>query len=115
MKKDTKGKRDNATKKRGQKRRLKGKQAKPTKQFNTNRWFLKQQIMPFWLFLFGKILFFFATSYIAFRSLEMSGVGLDSGNSVPNLAVRGSQGFALQQPAQGYALNQVRLVVQLFF
>eukprot|EP00088_Acartia_fossae_P040863 TRINITY_DN425_c0_g1_i10.p1 TRINITY_DN425_c0_g1~~TRINITY_DN425_c0_g1_i10.p1 ORF type:complete len:864 (-),score=336.42 TRINITY_DN425_c0_g1_i10:76-2667(-) len=37
MKKDTKGKRDNATKKRGQKRRLKGKQAKPTKQFNTNR------------------------------------------------------------------------------
>jgi len=37
MKKDTKGKRKNATTKKQQKRRLKGKQAKPTKQFNTNR------------------------------------------------------------------------------
>ena len=37
MKKDTQGKRKNATGKKQQKRRLKGKQAKPTKQFNTNR------------------------------------------------------------------------------
>lgn len=37
MKKDTKGKRSNATGKKNQKRRLKGKQAKPTKQFNTNK------------------------------------------------------------------------------
>merc|ERR1711913_244166 len=37
MKKDTQGKRGNATAKKGKKRRLKGKQAKPTKQFNTNR------------------------------------------------------------------------------
>ena len=36
QKKDTKGKRSNATGKKSQKRRLKGKQAKPTKQFNTN-------------------------------------------------------------------------------
>jgi hypothetical protein len=35
MKSDTKAKRGNA--KQGKKRRLKGKQAKPTKQFNTNR------------------------------------------------------------------------------
>jgi len=37
MKKDNKTKRGNATGKKNQKRRLKGKQAKPTKQFNTNR------------------------------------------------------------------------------
>jgi len=37
MKKDNTEKRGNATGKRAQKRRLKGKQAKPTKQFNTNR------------------------------------------------------------------------------
>lgn len=37
MKKDNKAKRGNASGKRQQKRRLKGKQAKPTKQFNTNR------------------------------------------------------------------------------
>ena len=35
MKKDTQAKRGNQ--KKGQKRRLKGKQAKPTKQFNTNK------------------------------------------------------------------------------
>ena len=35
MKSDTKTKRENT--KKGKKRRLKGKQAKPTKQFNTNR------------------------------------------------------------------------------
>ena len=35
MKKDTSTKRSNV--KKGKKRRLKGKQAKPTKQFNTNR------------------------------------------------------------------------------
>merc|ERR1712083_1159513 len=37
MKKDNKSKRGNASGKKNQKRRLKGKQAKPTKQFNTNR------------------------------------------------------------------------------
>merc|ERR1712203_113334 len=37
MKKDNSKKRGNATSKKNQKRRLKGKHAKPTKQFNTNR------------------------------------------------------------------------------
>merc|ERR1711872_12355 len=37
MKSDNRTKRTNATKKKGKKRTLKGKQAKPTKQFNTNR------------------------------------------------------------------------------
>jgi translation initiation factor 2A len=35
----------------------------------------------------------------------MSGVGLDSGVDLPNLAVRGSAGFSLQRPTD-YALNQ---------
>jgi len=35
----------------------------------------------------------------------MSGVGLDSGVNLPNLAVRGSAGFSLQRPTD-YALNQ---------
>ena len=35
----------------------------------------------------------------------MSGVGLDSGDHFPNLAVRGSQGLALHKP-KDYALNQ---------
>merc|ERR1712045_283422 len=37
MKKDNSKKRGNATSKKNQKRRLKGKHTKPTKQFNTNR------------------------------------------------------------------------------